>query len=218
MKETKPAFIIILPMVLFLSIVFSQVTGAAQKQERVPVLPPAKGELGDIPLPPAPAAVVPPGPVQGRAEPLPSADRQEAAARPTLEYSAEQLRDPFVEIITEDTGLAKMEGNKSQQEQKKSLPALTVQGLIWGGSLNQAIINNKVVKAGDTLEGARIVSIEKEGILVLFEGQQYSIPAPAAAGPLKKEGGPAPSPQNDAAGPAASLGSFTKEGKNEKTF
>jgi len=53
-----------------------------------------------------------------------------------------------------------------------------VQGVIWGGSLSQAIINNKVVTIGDDIEGAKIIYIDRQGITVIFEGKQYRLLSP----------------------------------------
>jgi hypothetical protein len=56
--------------------------------------------------------------------------------------------------------------------------------------LPQAIINNKVLKVGDTIEGAQVKNIGKEGITVLFEGSEYNLSSPAAGpGPAKKPQG-----------------------------
>jgi hypothetical protein len=55
--------------------------------------------------------------------------------------------------------------------------------LIWGSSLPQAIVNNKVVKVGDKIEGAEVVSIDKQGVTVLFANKEHKLSSPAALGP-----------------------------------
>lgn len=108
----------------------------------------------------------------------------EVIERPTLHYEAGDLRDPFVAPV-----IKKEEGVTQTPEEvvKKEPPPLNVQGIIWGGRLNQAIINNKVVKAGDTIEGAKILNISKDGVIILFEGMQYNLSSPAAGAiPSKK--------------------------------
>jgi len=60
------------------------------------------------------------------------------------------------------------------------LPVLKVQGLIWGGNFPQAIINNKVVRVDDEVDGAKIVSIEKDGLWVSFNDKQYNLSSPVA--------------------------------------
>ena len=69
------------------------------------------------------------------------------------------------------------------------MPALTVSGIAWGGSYPRAIINGKIVKIGDTIEGAEILEIKKEGVVVSYKGQEFTIPVAKAVfpeiGPLK---------------------------------
>jgi hypothetical protein len=99
--------------------------------------------------------------------------------RPNVEYRAQGLRNPFEQsvLVSESTDA----GSNLMPEATK-LPQLTVQGIIWGSSLPQAIINNKVVKVGDVLEGADIIEINKEGITVLFAGVDHKLTTVPAAG------------------------------------
>jgi hypothetical protein len=114
---------------------------------------------------------------------LKEAERMEAESRQKpsflvrqkIEYKAEGLRDPF-------RG-ARIETASGTVEAK--LPNFTVQGIVWGGSFPQAIINNKVVKIGDTLESAKVIDISKDGVTVFSGGQQYKFSSPAV-GDLKK--------------------------------
>ena len=99
--------------------------------------------------------------------------------RPNLEYKAEGFRDPFKEPIVQKPTAAGIAAGPESAETPP--PLLNVQGLIWGGALPQAIINDKVVKIGDSIEGARITNIAKDGVTVLFEGRQYNLSSPAAS-------------------------------------
>jgi hypothetical protein len=101
----------------------------------------------------------------------------ETIARPNVIYKAEGLKDPFQNPIMEGVtkpvagsgalgGFGVIEGPP---------PPLTVQGLIWGGFLPQAIVNNKIVKVGDTIDGANIISIDKNGVTVLFQEREYKL-------------------------------------------
>jgi hypothetical protein len=56
------------------------------------------------------------------------------------------------------------------------LPNLVASGVVWGGHTPQAIINGKIVKEGDAIEGVEILEIRKEGILAFFNGQEFTIP------------------------------------------
>ena len=104
----------------------------------------------------------------------------EVIVRPNVEYKAEGLRDPFQGPIRKETG------EEPGKITETPPPSLTVQGIIWGGRFPQAIINNKVVKVGDTIEGVRITDINKDGITIFYEDRQYNLSSPAAGAVPKK--------------------------------
>ncbi len=101
----------------------------------------------------------------------------ETIIRPKVEYKAEVLKDPFRGFRKKET--KKINTVSESKTTAKPLPALTVQGIVWGGQTPQAIINNKVVKVGDTIENVEIIDITKNGVDVFFEDQEYNLPAPA---------------------------------------
>jgi len=107
----------------------------------------------------------------------------ETITRPKVDYNAESFRDPFQGVVIEEKA---PEEAGMGMGREIPLPALSIQGLIWGGKFPQAIINNKVVKAGDTIEGVRIISIEKEGVTAFYEGRQFMLPSPASSTPARK--------------------------------
>ena len=126
-------------------------------------------------------------------EELAQGDRKEesntAEIKPAAhEYTAFNLKDPFEDFFA---SRAKESVKKKSVETEISLnpPALTVQGLVWGGKTPQAIINDKVVKKGDNIEGAEIIDIGKDGVSVRYNGQIFKLssPAPAAKGAVKEE-------------------------------
>ncbi len=88
------------------------------------------------------------------------------------EYKAEGFDDPFKE---EAEGLKQEE----KKEERKPLPELIIQGIVWGGGFPQAIINNKVVRVGDTIAEARVVDISNKGLILSFQGRQYNLSSPA---------------------------------------
>ncbi len=108
----------------------------------------------------------------------------EVIVRPKVKYKTGELRDPFQSPLIEAKPTAKREASGAAESRP---PSLTVQGLVWGGNFPQAIVSNKVAKVGDTISGARVISIDKNGVTVFIEGRQYRLPSPAAsAGPSKK--------------------------------
>lgn len=102
-------------------------------------------------------------------------------ARPQVEYKSSSLRDPFKEDVLKKGILEEEQPESDSQNQVLTpdiLPEMDVQGLIWGGNFPQAIINNKVYKAGDTIDGAQIKDIAKDGVILNFSGGEVKIPAP----------------------------------------
>lgn len=99
----------------------------------------------------------------------------EVALKPsTVEYKSGGLRDPFYQEKKPEV-VKKIEEAPTQ---KKPLPGLKIQGIVWGSSIPQAIINNKVLKIGDKIEDVSIVEISREGVIILFEKQKYSLSSP----------------------------------------
>ncbi|MDD5505631.1 MAG: hypothetical protein PHR73_02615 [Candidatus Omnitrophica bacterium] len=117
-------------------------------------------------------------------------------SRPVIEYTSGDLRDPFSDLFQ----LAAEKEKKEKEEQKiqapleniepeKPLPSLDkfkVQGLIWGGKFPQAIINNKVLGVGDSIEGVEIVNIDKKGITLDFAGRKAVLANPGSTSILEK--------------------------------
>jgi len=104
------------------------------------------------------------------------AREQNLITRPKVEYKAGFLRDPFTGVVAHESVSP---GITAAQE---APPDLIVQGIIWGGRFPQAIINNKVLGVGDSIQGARIISIGKGGVTVLFGGNNFTLGSPTNAG------------------------------------
>jgi len=62
-----------------------------------------------------------------------------------------------------------------------------LQGLVWGGDFPQAIINNKMVKIGDTIEGVEVVAIGKEGVTLVYANKKYNLSSPSMTGLRQKD-------------------------------
>jgi hypothetical protein len=73
-----------------------------------------------------------------------------------------------------------------EAELAPNLDNFKVQGVIWGGNFPQAIINNKILRVGDLIDGAEIASIEKEGITLNFAGRLANLATPGNAPVLRK--------------------------------
>lgn len=97
------------------------------------------------------------------------AREQDLIVRPKVEYRASSLRDPFTGMMIHENA------GKDTSVAETPLPNLTVKGIIWGGRFPQAIIDNKVLGVGDSIQGARITAIGKEGVTLLFGGKSFTL-------------------------------------------
>jgi hypothetical protein len=101
--------------------------------------------------------------------------QEETSQNPQLEYKSEGLKDPFKLPFKKEESAVEL---KKEAVAEQPLPALTIEGIIWGGRFPQAIINNQVVKTGDTIEGVRIKAIAREGLSVVFNNRAYELSSP----------------------------------------
>ncbi|MFA5118061.1 MAG: hypothetical protein WC695_04305 [Candidatus Omnitrophota bacterium] len=102
--------------------------------------------------------------------------------RPIFDPELFEKRDPFKNLLRPDVDKSqpvKVDLKNSKDELRKIISELSVQGVIWGGSLKQAIVNDKVVQQGDMINNARILEITKEGIVILYMNRQFTLNAPA---------------------------------------
>jgi hypothetical protein len=81
-----------------------------------------------------------------------------------VKFVGDKYRDPFKSYLPE------MEIPKAAPFQ---LNKLNVTGIIWGTDLPLAIINGKVYKVGDEILGAKILGIDKRGVLLDYKGETY---------------------------------------------
>jgi type II secretory pathway component PulC len=91
--------------------------------------------------------------------------------------SADDIVDEQKDPLTLPDDFKKVISNLlTPKEEEITLPSLVVSGLIWGGNIPQAIINGKILKEGDTVEGAEILEIKKEGVIIIYKGKEFTIP------------------------------------------
>ena len=113
------------------------------------------------------------------------ASGKEIITVPKVEYRIEGLSDPFESYLPKkEKNLAVV--SRQESEAVKPLPSLAVQGIIWGDVLPVAIINNKVLRVGDVIEGAKVIRIDKEGVELFYDGRVYTLSSPASSGGEKK--------------------------------
>ena len=105
-----------------------------------------------------------------------------AASPPdTSRYTAGLLRDPLKSMLPKlpsppsarsQSGTATTDRHTVPAKPvRSSLPSsLTIQGLVWGGPRPQAIINGRVYSVGDTVSGGKIISINRDGVRLDYDG------------------------------------------------
>ena len=107
-------------------------------------------------------------------------DEVEIIKRPPLKYEASDLKDPFEDALPKpDKPVKPITGPVGPAA--ATLPAMEVQGLVWGGSMPQAIIDGQVLKVGDTIKNVEILEINKDGIKVLYNSKLYKLSPPSSA-------------------------------------
>ncbi len=95
------------------------------------------------------------------------------------EFTAKESKNPFRDRLgvgeKPEQGVQGAIEEKTVAEEEVKPPPLQIQGTIWDSDLPQAIINNKVFKIGDTIDGVQIVEIKKSGITILFKNKTFDM-------------------------------------------
>ncbi|MDD5347742.1 MAG: hypothetical protein PHT59_03920 [Candidatus Omnitrophica bacterium] len=101
--------------------------------------------------------------------------QDEVVAGPDVSYAAADRRDPFKDSLPIDLP---MTVEPAAEDVKP--PEMTIQGIFWGGQFPQAIVNEKIIKVGDTIQEATVVGIDKEGITIRVSNREFRMPAPGS--------------------------------------
>jgi hypothetical protein len=94
----------------------------------------------------------------------------------TITFDATDLKDPFKSLLPEKK-IEIQPGIEKVLEPVVTAPVIEIQGIIWGGKFPQAIINNCVLKEGESLDGAEpiiIVGIKSKEVVVLFKNKIFT--------------------------------------------
>lgn len=88
---------------------------------------------------------------------------------PLIGYPNGEYRNPFTSLLP---------GEKARPKAKAKevdLPALSIEGVLWGNDKHQAIISGEVYSVGDKLKGlnAKIIKIEKNTVFISFGDKVY---------------------------------------------
>ena len=101
---------------------------------------------------------------------------------PQVQYNASDLRDPFQSwMVKEQPPQQQRPAGSAEPEAVFAPPTLDVQGVFWGGSFPQAIINNTIVREGDSVQNVKILNITKGTIKLQYANREFSIATPGSA-------------------------------------
>lgn len=104
-------------------------------------------------------------------------------------FDASANKNPFKPLLPDTSKPAVVENNNSTptvtetpaaatpiiQKQEIVPPSFNITGIVWNTDRPQAIINGQVITQGDTLSGAKIVSIRKSSIEILYQDTNFTI-------------------------------------------
>jgi len=93
-----------------------------------------------------------------------------------VSVAPEESRDPFQDYLNIES-----QGEMYRKEEKRataSLPTLNLEGVILEGKFPLAIINGNVLKINDTFNDVKVIRIEKEGVSILYHGEEYRLSTP----------------------------------------
>lgn len=87
----------------------------------------------------------------------------------------EQTR-PSTNLITKDEGRPVELGRKSlMQSMKPNVPELVLNGIMYLEDGPRALINNSIVEKGDTIGGAKVISINKKSVILESENNEITL-------------------------------------------
>lgn len=88
----------------------------------------------------------------------------------TYPYEINQARDPM-QALVDQTGRVLLK----EEEKKKDLWDLQLQGIMSSTEGNTAIINNEIYSAGQTVEGYFIRQVNAREVIVEKDGKMFSL-------------------------------------------
>jgi len=98
---------------------------------------------------------------------------------PKVEEIIEKLPEPTKIEVVEPPKPITQKPEPTQHEKivapVMTPPKLVVNGLIWGTDKPQAIINDRVVSVGDTIENSKIIDINQNGVDIIFSNSLFTI-------------------------------------------
>ena len=82
-------------------------------------------------------------------------------------YEADKERDPLVPLTSKDVARGTHVPAGADE-----MPALTVDGIIWEPNEQLALVNGQIVRAGDTVAGAKVKTVHRDRVVLEFQGNE----------------------------------------------
>ena len=95
------------------------------------------------------------------------------------EVKAELVRELREELEKEDKkgGTERLGGRveEEQQQEKVTFPDLRLSGVLLDAGESLAIVNGKSLLEGETIDGAKVIKIDPDGVQMLYNGEIHSL-------------------------------------------
>jgi len=87
------------------------------------------------------------------------------------------LADPFEPVIPIEETTEAQDKYEFRGQKEIQPPEVVIEGVLWGKTIPQAIIDGEVYKKGDTLKSvdAKIVKIEKNIVFISYQGKVFEM-------------------------------------------
>lgn len=105
------------------------------------------------------------------------------APKSTLIYSAQNLRDPLASLLPKPAPAPTVPEQQAVIEEAKPPeppPQIVIKGIWWEGGQPKALINNAIYGVGESIGGARITAIARDGVTLEFHGEVLHASIPSA--------------------------------------
>jgi type II secretory pathway component PulC len=92
-------------------------------------------------------------------------------------YSEGGYKDPFEPLLPQERKEEEKKPEAITGEREEPLPVMAVEGILFGSSLPQVIIDGEVYKTGDRLKGvdAQVFRIEKNAVCIFYGEKIYRL-------------------------------------------
>lgn len=99
--------------------------------------------------------------------------------RKDIVYQGEPFRDPLKKplelVMLEGQGVSPAGIGSAIKELGPKKGEFTLQGIIWGGAENLAIVSGQVVSEGEMVGSAKIVSIREDRVVIMKNGKEIEL-------------------------------------------